>query len=79
MNLRWAFLLVRISVWACWASPRQRRAWLSPQWLLSPSIPAQAVSVLCSAPVPKQRGNVPSVYLATSFVQRAWNWLPQLC
>jgi hypothetical protein len=57
-------------------SPRQCSAWLFPQGLLSCSTPTWAFSVTCSAPPSPQKGNIPSVYLATSFVQRGCNGSP---
>jgi hypothetical protein len=45
--------------------------------LLSRSTPTYGLFQLCVLPlIPRQRGNVPSVYLTTSFVQRGYNWLP---
>jgi hypothetical protein len=58
-------------------SPRQCNAWLSPQQLLCCYTPTQAISAQRSAlHTSRQRGNILSVYLATSLVQRGCNWLP---
>jgi hypothetical protein len=65
-----SFSLIKISPWQC-------SAWLSPQLLLSYPNPTQAYSALHLAPLlPSQREHIPSMYLATSFVQRGCNWLP---
>jgi hypothetical protein len=64
-----SFGLLQISV------PGQCSAWLFPQGLLSRSCLRWAFSGVLHLPS-RQRGNSPSVYLATSFAKRGYNWLP---
>jgi hypothetical protein len=61
-------------------SPRQCSTCFSPQWLLSYPTPhglfhLDILLLIPSLPHPRQRGNIPSMVLAISFVHRGCNQL----
>jgi hypothetical protein len=60
-------------------SPEQCSAWLSPQWLLSHSIPTKAFSATCSVPLPQAEGKYSLCVFGHQFCPEGVQSAPQLC